>query len=89
MNILFISPGSGDGYFCGNCYRDNLLAQAMHRAGHDVTVVPLYLPLKYLDQLGEDVPVFFQPPRSTSNRKPVTPCRSGCVVFSTRHQHYV
>ena len=59
MNVLFISPGSGDGYFCGNCYRDNLLAQAMHRAGHDVTVVPLYLPLKYLDQLGEDVPVFF------------------------------
>lgn len=59
MKILFISPGSGDGYFCGNCYRDNLMAQALHRAGHEVTVVPLYLPLEFLGKLQGKAPVFF------------------------------
>lgn len=59
MKILFISPGSGDGYFCGNCYRDNLMAQALHRAGHEVTVVPLYLPLEFLGELQGKAPVFF------------------------------
>lgn len=59
MKILFVSPGSGDGYFCGNCYRDNLLVQAVHRAGHDVTVIPLYLPLRFMGQHAGDAPVFF------------------------------
>ena len=59
MKVLFVTPGSGDGYFCGNCYRDNLMAQALHRAGHEVTVVPLYLPLKHIGKLQGAAPLFF------------------------------
>lgn len=59
MKVLFITPGSGDGYFCGNCYRDNLMAQALHRAGHEVTVMPLYLPLNHIGELGKTAPLFF------------------------------
>ena len=59
MKVLFVTPCSGDGYFCGNCYRDNLMAQALHRAGHEVTVMPLYLPLNYLDEFQGVAPLFF------------------------------
>ena len=59
MKILFITPGSGDGYYCGNCFRDNLQAQALHRAGHDVTIMPLYLPLNHIGQLQGNSPIFF------------------------------
>ncbi|MDR0437250.1 MAG: glycosyltransferase family 4 protein [Bacteroidales bacterium] len=45
MKILLIIPGSGDTFYCGNCFRDNLYAQALRNAGHDVTIMPLYLPL--------------------------------------------
>ena len=56
MKILFISPSAGDSYYCGNCFRDALQAKALIRAGHDVTVVPLYLPMMYAT---EGVPIFF------------------------------
>ncbi|MBP5388390.1 MAG: glycosyltransferase family 4 protein [Prevotella sp.] len=59
MKVLFVTPGSGDGYFCGNCYRDNLMAQALHRAGHEVTVMPLYLPLNHIGDLQGTAPLFF------------------------------
>jgi glycosyltransferase involved in cell wall biosynthesis len=42
--------------------RDNALARALHRSGHEVTIAPMYLPL-ILDETAheglEDVPVFF------------------------------
>lgn len=56
MRILYISPSSGDTYFCGNCYRDSLLARSLKLSGHDVVLMPLYLPLSGVP---EDVPVFF------------------------------
>lgn len=59
MKVLFITPGSGDGYYCGNCFRDNLQAQALHKAGHDVTVMPLYLPLNHIGPLQGNSPIFF------------------------------
>ena len=58
MKILFILPGSGDSFYCGNCFRDNLQAQALRKAGHEVVVMPLYLPLKKTT-LQDDVPLFF------------------------------
>jgi glycosyltransferase involved in cell wall biosynthesis len=58
MNILFIVPGSGDSFYCGNCFRDNLQANALRKAGHQVTVMPLYLPLKDISFQG-DTPLFF------------------------------
>ena len=46
MKILFILPGAGDSFYCGNCFRDNLQAMALRKAGHEVVIMPLYLPLK-------------------------------------------
>jgi glycosyltransferase involved in cell wall biosynthesis len=59
VNIIQITPGAGAMY-CGNCFRDNALVVALRRLGHDVTMVPLYLPLT-LDEEDQsaDTPVFF------------------------------
>ena len=58
MKILFIVPGSGDSFYCGNCFRDNLQANALRKAGHDVIIMPLYLPVKY-PSFKADTPLFF------------------------------
>jgi len=58
MKILFIIPGSGDSFYCGNCFRDNLQASALRKAGHEVIIMPLYLPLKFESFQG-DTPLFF------------------------------
>ncbi|MDD4636363.1 MAG: glycosyltransferase family 4 protein [Bacteroidales bacterium] len=58
MKILFIVPGSGDSFYCGNCFRDNLHASALRKAGHDITIMPLYLPLKH-PSFQADTPLFF------------------------------
>jgi len=58
MKILFIIPGSGDSFYCGNCFRDNLQASALRNAGHDVIIMPLYLPLKQ-ESFQADTPLFF------------------------------
>ncbi|MSU22588.1 MAG: glycosyltransferase family 1 protein [Opitutus sp.] len=61
MKIVFLTAGTGS-YYCGACMRDNALARELHRAGHDVTIAPMYLPL-ILDEItlagAENVPVFF------------------------------
>lgn len=49
MRLLFLTPGTGH-FICGSCLRDNTLASAMMRNGHDAHVVPLYLPLVLEDQ---------------------------------------
>ncbi|MDR1737824.1 MAG: glycosyltransferase family 4 protein [Candidatus Symbiothrix sp.] len=58
MKILFIVPGSGDAFYCGNCFRDNLQANSLRKAGHDIVVMPLYLPLKD-KSFRADTPLFF------------------------------
>jgi len=58
MKILSIIPGSGDVFYCGNCFRDNLHAQALRRAGQDVIIMPLYLPLTD-KSFCADTPLFF------------------------------
>jgi glycosyltransferase involved in cell wall biosynthesis len=61
MKIVFLTAGTGS-YYCGACMRDNALARELHRAGHDVTLAPMYLPLildeEPLDH-AKNVPVFF------------------------------
>jgi glycosyltransferase involved in cell wall biosynthesis len=59
MNILQLTPGAGAMY-CGNCLRDNALVAELRRQGHEVTMVPLYLPLT-LDEADQSsgTPVFF------------------------------
>jgi hypothetical protein len=60
MNLAFLTPGTGS-YYCGACMRDNALAKSLLAAGHQVSLLPMYLPL----QLDEVVlaqaqnPIFF------------------------------
>ena len=60
MNLAFLTPGTGS-YYCGACMRDNALAKSLLAAGHQVSLLPMYLPL----QLDEAVlpqaqnPIFF------------------------------
>jgi len=60
MNLAFLTPGTGS-YYCGACMRDNALAKSLLAAGHQVSLLPMYLPL----QLDEEVlaqaqnPIFF------------------------------
>lgn len=45
MRILLLTPGTGS-FLCGSCSRDNSLSAALKRAGHETTIVPLYLPFE-------------------------------------------
>jgi len=60
MTLAFLTPGTGS-YYCGACMRDNALAKSLHAAGHQVSLLPMYLPLQLdeekLDQPGN--PIFF------------------------------
>ncbi len=60
MRIVQICPGSGDNFYCENCLRDAALVKAMRRLGHDVLMVPLYLPLQ-TDKIEplSNAPLFF------------------------------
>ncbi len=45
MKICILAAGAA-GMYCGSCLRDNALALALRRAGHDAMLVPLYSPLR-------------------------------------------
>ena len=60
MRIAQITPGSGDTFYCENCLRDAALVRAMRDLGHDVLMIPMYLPLQdTADGLASDAPIFF------------------------------
>lgn len=46
MKLLFITPGSGDNFYCENCMRDRELVKALAQTGVDVVFMPLYLPVE-------------------------------------------
>lgn len=60
MNIVQITPSAGNSFYCENCLRDAALVKAMINLGHEVLMVPLYLPLS-LGELPQDKmsPIFF------------------------------
>jgi len=60
MNLAFLTPGTGS-YYCGACMRDNALAKSLHAVGHEVSLLPMYLPLMLdEDKLPQtDNPIFF------------------------------
>ena len=61
LNIVFLTPGTG-GWYCGACMRDNALAKSLQAAGHEVALLPMYLPLALDETMLEDtrgMPVFF------------------------------
>ena len=59
MNIVQLTPGAG-AMFCGNCLRDNVFVKSLRAMGHQVLMVPLYLPLT-LDEPDQtaNTPIFF------------------------------
>jgi glycosyltransferase involved in cell wall biosynthesis len=60
MKIIQITPGSGDSFYCENCLRDQALVRTLRSQGHDVLLVPLYLPLQIESrEMLTDVPIFF------------------------------
>ena len=60
MRIVQICPSAGDSFYCENCLRDAALVKAMRKLGHDVLMVPLYLPLA-ADKIEpvSNAPIFF------------------------------
>ena len=60
MKVVQLVPGTGGTFYCQNCVRDAGLVRSLRAQGHDVTMVPLYLPLLIdADGLRDGVPVFF------------------------------
>lgn len=60
MKIVHIIPGSGGTFYCQNCMRDNQLIESLRNLGHDVKMVPMYLPLNVdVHGLMGDTPVFY------------------------------
>ncbi|MEM9479741.1 MAG: glycosyltransferase family 4 protein [Verrucomicrobiota bacterium] len=59
MRIVQLTPGTGT-FHCGSCLRDLTLVRELLAMGHDVTLVPLYLPLVHdqaEDGIEEDGPL--------------------------------
>lgn len=45
MKIAIVTAG-GAGMFCGSCMHDNTWAKGLKQAGHDVTLIPTYTPIR-------------------------------------------
>lgn len=46
MRIVQIIPGVAGSFYCENCLRDTSLITALQKLGHDVLMVPMYLPVQ-------------------------------------------
>jgi glycosyltransferase involved in cell wall biosynthesis len=45
LRVAYLTAGAG-GMYCGSCLRDNALAAALIRQGRDVSLIPLYSPIR-------------------------------------------
>ena len=61
MQIVFMTPGSGDNFYCENCLRDKAIVVALRALGCDAASMPLYLPplMQDTDPGDAKTPVFF------------------------------
>ncbi|MEI6576657.1 MAG: glycosyltransferase family 4 protein [Bacteroidota bacterium] len=60
MKIVFIVPGFGGTFYCGNCLRDSAVVASLKKAGHQAVTLPMYLPLTMNGQAPDDgIPVFY------------------------------
>jgi len=60
MQIVHIIPGSGGSFYCQNCIKDTALVKELRSRGHDVVVIPMYLPSFPDDpELARETPTFF------------------------------
>jgi len=61
MKVVHIIPGTADVFYCQNCMRDKELVMELRALGHEVVLVPMYLPLfSEGEELGSAaVPIFY------------------------------
>jgi glycosyltransferase involved in cell wall biosynthesis len=59
MHVLYIQPGSGGSFYCQNCLRDVSACNALRKSGHEVTMLPLYLPATADAAAPDEIPVFY------------------------------
>lgn len=59
MKIAFVIPGSGDNFYCQNCFRDDELLKIMLKKGQDIMKVPMYLPSRMEMSGAPKSPVFY------------------------------
>ena len=60
MKIAYVTPGSGQKFYCQNCFRDTALLQSLASLGHDVVKVPMYLHSDLDDNANiVETPVFY------------------------------
>ena len=60
MRIVQLIPGAGDSFYCENCLRDAALIGAFSNLGHDVIMIPMYLPLPLeTEESVAETPIFF------------------------------
>ena len=58
MKYAYIATGAANMY-CGSCMRDNTLVAAMKSLGHDVTMLPMYTPLRVDEENASENYVFY------------------------------
>lgn len=58
MHLAIITAG-GAGMFCGSCMHDNTWARALHSAGVEVSLIPLYTPIRVDEENQTSAPIFF------------------------------
>ena len=61
MKVTFLTAGTGS-YHCGACMRDNTLVTALHRDGHQLALLPMYLPMQLDEEIlpqVQEAPIFF------------------------------
>ena len=58
LRIVHLTAGTGS-FFCGTCLRDNALVTELRALGHEVVMVPMYLPIIVDEAAAADAPVFF------------------------------
>jgi len=58
MRIVQLTPGTGN-FHCGSCLRDHAFLKSLREQGHEVVLVPMYLPLVTEGGEQNEIPIFF------------------------------
>jgi len=60
MKIAYVVPGIGGRFYCENCIRDVDLIEGLRNLGHEVSLIPMYLPIKIGSaKIEGDTPIFY------------------------------
>ena len=60
MRIVYITPGTAGIFYCQNCMQDHALLKSLTALGHDVQMIPMYLPVNLDDTTRhDDNPIFY------------------------------